>query len=203
MSRRTATPGAGRAPATLVLAALLLAGCGVPTGGAPQPITAPGTGPGATTSPSPRQSRTTGPEANQPLIYFVTPGNLVAPTRQRIRTGTTATVLADALAALSGGPNADQRAQGLGTAIPPGLVLTLSVLSGGTATIDLSGDVPGPSGQRTTLAVAQIVLTATSVPGVSRVLLTRKGSVLQAPLVGGVLTSDPLTAQDYQPLVRP
>jgi spore germination protein GerM len=51
--------------------------------------------------------------------------------------------------------------------------------------------------------VGQIVLTATSVPDVEAVLMTRDGALVQLPIPGGALTSAPVTAQDYAELTRP
>jgi len=81
--------------------------------------------------------------------------------------------------------------------------LTVADLSGATATIDLGGAAEAPSGQESRRAVAQIVLTATSLPGVDAVLLTRAGQRVDAPLPSGQLTSRPLTDDDYQPLLTP
>ncbi len=55
-------------------------------------------------------------------------------------------------------------------------------------------------GEQSPLAVAQIVLTATSVPAVERVVLTRQGEPLEAQLPDGGLTTAPLAAQDYAEL---
>jgi spore germination protein GerM len=49
--------------------------------------------------------------------------------------------------------------------------------------------------------VGQIVLTATSLPGVRGVRLTLDGEPLEAPLPSGELTSAPLTAEDYAALL--
>ena len=76
-------------------------------------------------------------------------------------------------------------------------------LSDGTVTIDLGGDAEAPAGQESRRAVAQIVLTATSLPEVEEVLLTRDGEPVDAPLPSGELTSQPLSAADYEPLLTP
>jgi hypothetical protein len=52
------------------------------------------------------------------------------------------------------------------------------------------------------LAVAQVVLTVTSVPGVDSVLVTRDGAPVELPLPGGALTSGPVTGRDYISLVE-
>lgn len=106
-----------------------------------------------------------------------------------------------AVGALSAGPGADSRERGLGTAIPPGLTLAVTRLEQRTATIDLRGEA-GPTGEQGPRAVAQIVLTATSVPQVDQVLLTRQGRPLEAQLPDGGLTAAPLRALDYRSLLR-
>ena len=68
-------------------------------------------------------------------------------------------------------------------------------------TVDLTGAGDAPAGQQSRRAVGQIVLTATSLPGVRAVLLTHDGEPLEAPLPSGELTSSPLTAADYEPLL--
>jgi len=54
-----------------------------------------------------------------------------------------------------------------------------------------------PSGGASRRAVAQLVLTATSLQGVDAVRLTIGGDPVEAPLPTGELTSAPLTAADY------
>ena len=51
------------------------------------------------------------------------------------------------------------------------------------------------------LAVAQLVLTATSVSGVDGVLLTLDGQPVEAPLPSGELTTGVLTGADYAALL--
>jgi hypothetical protein len=62
----------------------------------------------------------------------------------------------------------------------------------------------GPSPERQPLAVGQVVLTATSVPGVDGVLLDGvDGHPGEMPLPGGALTTRPLRRSDYVELLRP
>ena len=49
--------------------------------------------------------------------------------------------------------------------------------------------------------IAQIVLTATSLSGVTQVRLTINGEPFSAPLAGGAQTDRPLTREDYLPLL--
>jgi spore germination protein GerM len=75
--------------------------------------------------------------------------------------------------------------------------LSVAETDDGTVTVDIGGAAEAPSGRESRTAVAQIVLTATSLPEVEGVLLTRAGTPVEAPLPSGELTSAPLSAADY------
>ncbi|MGY1780635.1 GerMN domain-containing protein [Geodermatophilus sp. SYSU D01036] len=193
-----------RAAAPPVLAALLVvAGCGVPTGQAPATI-APSDVPYGLASPSTPSppAPTTTPRTDQPRILLVGPGDVLVP-RGREVTGSVPDQLAALLAQLADGPTAEERRQGLSTALPPGVTLSAAEVEDedevedGTVTVDLGGTAEAPSGRESRTAVAQIVLTATSVPGIAAVRLTSDGVPVEAPLPSGELTSTPLTAADY------
>lgn len=101
---------------------------------------------------------------------------------------------------LAAGPDDAERARGLSTALTPTTRLTVASLQGGLATVDLAfGRVP----PNQITAIAQIVLTATSLPDVNRLLLTLDGEPLQAPLADGALTDRPLTRSDYLAMLAP
>jgi hypothetical protein len=104
------------------------------------------------------------------------------------------------LADLSAGPSDDARAGGLSTAIPPDSRLTLSGIDAGTAEIDVE-TASAISADRLPGAVGQIVLTVTSVPGVTSVVLVSDGEPVQVPLPGGALSAGPVTDQDYLALL--
>ena len=104
------------------------------------------------------------------------------------------------LADLSAGPSDDARAGGLSTAIPPDSRLTLSGIDAGTAEIEVE-TASAISADRLPGAVGQIVLTVTSVPGVTSVVLVSDGEPLQVPLPGGALSAGPVTDQDYLTLL--
>jgi hypothetical protein len=70
-----------------------------------------------------------------------------------------------------------------------------------TAEIEIEVADPGPAPGELPLAVGQVVLSATSVPGVDRVRLLRDGEPLDAPLPDGELTSRPLTASAFASLL--
>ena len=86
------------------------------------------------------------------------------------------------------------------TELPPGTTLRLLSGQNGQATLALDSHQL-PAADRTT-AIAQIVLSATSVPGIGAVRLTLDGRALETPLADGALTTRPLTAADYRTMVR-
>jgi spore germination protein GerM len=107
------------------------------------------------------------------------------------------------LAALAAGPTAAEHDLQLATALPPDAELTVTDLTRGTATVDLAGPADAPAGSASRRAVAQVVLSATSVPGVEAVVLTVEGEPVDAPLPSGQLSSAPLSAEDYAVYLMP
>nr|WP_275585893.1 GerMN domain-containing protein [Geodermatophilus sabuli] len=104
---------------------------------------------------------------------------------------------------LAAGPTAAERDLQLSTALPPDVELSVTDVSDPTVTIDISGAADAPAGLASRRAVAQIVLSATSVPGVDAVVLTLDGERVEAPLPSGELTPAPLTADSYTVLLAP
>ena len=91
-------------------------------------------------------------------------------------------------------------AAGSRTAISPQTTLRSARLDGDTAVVDLSGALVEVGGQEQILAVAQIVLTATAVPGVGQVRFLLEGQAVEIPRADGTLTAETLRATDYQSL---
>jgi spore germination protein GerM len=191
---------------TGLLAALLLvtatAACGVPTGGDPDPIAASDVPYGLVEAvPSPSGAPTTPVQPDQPRVYLLAEDGALVPQGRSLADGVLRARLDELLDDLAAGPTADELTDRLSTALRPEISLTVEELSDGTATIDLGGTAEAPSGQESRRAVAQIVLTATSLPGVDAVLLNRTGQRVDAPLPSGELSARPLTADDYAPLL--
>ena len=180
------------------LLVLLSGGCGVPTGGTPETI-APSDVPYGLTSPTPSAAAVTSapPRENLPRVYFIDPGNVLVPSGRTVSGGTVRERLTDLLEQLANGPTAGELDDELATALPPGVRLSVADLEDGTATVDIAGGPETPTGRESRRAVAQIVLTATSLPEVGAVLLTHGGAPVEAPLPSGELSSGPLTAADY------
>jgi hypothetical protein len=193
-----------RLPAALLLAALLVAGCGVPTSGDPTTIPAADV-PYGLASPTP--SDETGGQTETMLVetgvYLVTAEDVLVARGRELPEGTLDERLEELLVQLAAGPSEQELADELSTSLPPEVELDVTEVSDGTAIVDIAGPVDAPSGVESRLAVAQIVLTATSVPGVRAVRLTREGESVDAPLPDGELTSLPLTADDYTSLTMP
>ena len=184
--------------AALATGLAMVSACGVPTGGTPTTIAASDIPYGlAEPSPAPTVSPSADPELDPARIFLVGEGDVLV-ARPRETEGTSRREqLEQLLTALAEGPNGPERREQLSTALSPEVRLTVAELSDGAATIDIDGPAEAPSGGASRRAVAQIVLTATSVPGVDAVRLRLSGAPVEAPLPSGELTSEPLTAADY------
>jgi hypothetical protein len=194
--------GTRRSPALLLGLMLSTSACGIPTGGAPATI-APSDVPYGLTSTTPTMTPESSPppRSDEPRIYLVAPDDVLVPRGRAVEAGTLEERLNRLVDKLATGPNSTELGEQLSTALPPDLRLSVTAVDGDTATIEISGSENAPSGLESRLAVAQIVLSATSLPGISAILLTRDGVPVEAPLPSGELTSDPLTAADYAALL--
>jgi hypothetical protein len=189
-----------------LLCLVALAGCGLPSDGDPRAISS-GDVPYGLLSPSPKGATTSTPElrireaeprtylldADQQLVAVPTPADTSSLDPQE--------QLLVQLKMLSAGPTERQRAAGLSTALTPGVELGLVDLVDGAATLEVQAAAKDPSADRLPLAVGQIVLTATTVPGVRTVQIVRDGKPVEVPLPGGALTAQPLQRSDYQELI--
>lgn len=182
-------------PGAALVVTVGLAGCGIPVDNQPQ--TMPG---GVVSAALP--SRETTPEAQTApaldvSVFLVRDGRVVPVTRE----GTTPGVAA-AVESLLRGPTTDEVAGGVRSAIAPGTrVLAATVSTDGTATLDLTTTFVEVGGQEQILAVAQLVLTATAVPGVTRVSIALDGQIVEVPRADGTLAAGPSAAADYAALL--
>ena len=93
---------------------------------------------------------------------------------------------------------------GLSTDISPSVSLRGVVgPEDGLVTIDLRSDGTDGSPEISRLAFAQLVYTATSVPGVNRVLFQVDGQAREVPTGEGQSTAQPLSRADYRQFQRP
>lgn len=132
-------------------------------------------------------------------LYYVAGSRLVRVQRQLASPAT----VAQALAALGDTPTDDPSLAGLRSALPGGLPLEVDV-GRGVARVDASRSfLDGLSALDQRLAIAQIVLTLTSRPGVGQVVISVEGSPVAIPRGRGdlVAAGTPVTYDDYSVLV--
>ncbi|MGQ0465067.1 MAG: GerMN domain-containing protein [Sporichthyaceae bacterium] len=179
--------------ATAALALTLLAGCGLTPTREVEDIDPRGL-PGRLVV-IPTASTAEPPNSVSPggSVYFVREETLVRRTRAADGRELLPRVQS-LLDTLTGGPDETDRDRGVSTALPPATVLRATALEGTVVTVDLAVDQL-PSDQ--TLAIAQIVLTVTSLNEVGGVRLTVNGEPIRAPLASGAQTDRPLTRADF------
>ncbi|WP_167761509.1 GerMN domain-containing protein [Blastococcus sp. CT_GayMR19] len=148
-------------------------------------------------TPAPTAPSTAAPVESPSQIFLVGADEVLVGRPREVDGTTVRQRLADLLAQLEAGPSAAEQEEELSSVLTPEVRLLLTDLSQRTATIDISLPSGAPSGGASRRAVAQLVLTATSVTGVDAVRLTIDGDPVEAPLPTGELTSAPLTARDY------
>lgn len=164
------TRAAPAAAALLAATAFALAGC-EDSGSAPEPTTS-------------------APDEASVVVYFLRDEKL-SPVRRTI--ASTPAVGRAALAELLEGPTAEERADGLSTAIPEGTSLRDVSVSDGIATVDLEGRFDDGGGSASMLGrVAQVVATLTRFPTVNRVAFRLDGRPVQTVGGEGVVVDPPL-----------
>jgi hypothetical protein len=163
--------------ALVVALGLLAAGCDGNESEAP-PATPP---PTETATPSAPETETTF------AIYLLRDG-LVAPVRRSV--ASTPAVARAALDELAAGPTADERRNGLETAIPDDTEILDVSLEDGTGTVDLAGTFADLDGGSMDARVAQVVATLTQFPTVERVVFRLDGEPVAT--IGGVTVDPPV-----------
>ena len=172
---------------------LLVTGCGLGPSGEVKDIDPSSLPPRLVATSPPSAPPTNDPVDSGSGVYFLRDTTLRLSART-LTEASSAPALQELLDDLAAGPDDADRDRGLSTALPPTTRLTVTSLQGDLAIVDLAfGQVPPDQ----TTAIAQIVLTSTSLPEVSRLLLTIDGEPLQAPLANGAQTDRPLMRSDY------
>jgi hypothetical protein len=191
--------------AVLVASLALLAACGLPRSSSPvevPPAEVPyGLLQAATANPTP--TTTPGVQLVPGTIYLVDPQQRLVAVGVQVPNAQTIPMLQTLLNRLAVGPGDRERARSLVTDLSPGSSLVLRGLTSGTAYVELQSTGQDPSPNKLPIAVGQIVLTATSIAGVDRVLFVRDGTPLPVPGPDGSSTSVPLGATDYEVLLTP
>ncbi len=175
---------------TVVVAvlALLATGCGVTTQSSPQALD---------NSVVPTVAAPTGPTAHVTDIYLVRGAALVA-ARRLIADPTT---LQRILQSLLSGPTPIESGSGLRSALPSTVLLRGVTVQGDTAHLDLSEGLTGIDTGDQAYAIAQLVYTATTWPGIARMQVMVEGQQVQVPRADGTLTEGPVGRSDYASLL--
>ena len=172
--------------AVAALAGLLaLTGCGVRTDAAPRPIDDP---------ESVLQSPSQGADAaGADRIFLVGPGenHLLRSVRRE------ATTFESVIQVLLQGPNDRELAAQWSTSIPTGTTLNRSRPSGSTLYLDFSPELISISPILQPQAIAQIVYTASELPGIQSVQITIDGVAQPMPIGNGTSTLDSLQVFDF------
>ena len=101
------------------------------------------------------------------------------------------------LTELIGGPNSAEFQEGYRSSIPPTLVLRSVRVDDGVAQVDVNDAMLDLSGGDLTDAVAQIVFTASEIPGAESVLIRVDGATQEWPNGAGAQQRGPLTTYDF------
>lgn len=184
--------------AALVVAALGLAGCGIPPDDHAT-LAAPDSVPFDLLGQAPSVTATTLPFAQtEKATLFLVQGERLAPVQRELPAPVSVESVLDALAS---GPTATEVQLGLRTALllTPGLMRSGGV-SGGIATIDLGQPFTEIAGRDQIVALAQIVSTVTGLPGVGRVRFTLDGNPVGILRGDGAVTTETVSRDDYATL---
>ncbi|MGZ6982959.1 MAG: GerMN domain-containing protein [Ilumatobacteraceae bacterium] len=134
-------------------------------------------------------------------IYLLSPEVLGQPRTLQSVARDVGDTPADAMRALFEGPNTTELQAMLRSAIPPGTRFLDVSLDGGVLIVNVSSELQQLTGEALIDGVAQIVLTASDITGVSGVLITIDGVRQQWPAGSGELRGEPLTRYDFPGLV--
>ncbi|WP_436794853.1 GerMN domain-containing protein [Actinospongicola halichondriae] len=105
--------------------------------------------------------------------------------------------------ALVDGPSDEEADIGLRSAVPPATVVLESSATGTSVTLDLSAAFASIGGKAELLAVGQLVVTATTFPGVQSLNLRLDGTPIDVPLPTGALTDQAVTLRQFSALLDP
>jgi spore germination protein GerM len=180
----------------VVLGAVLVA-CGVPSEEEPRDLAAESVQFDLLEPSSSTTATTAAPADVRTVDVFLLRNDQLTPVRRDVSVDIEAGgVVAELLEPLS----EDETEDGYGTAIPEGTELHGARLDGTTLTLNLGEELNTVQGERQTIAIAQIVFTATELRSVTGVRFQIEGTPVEVPKGDGTLTSSPLKRSDYPDL---
>jgi hypothetical protein len=193
------TPGAARRLTWLVITAVLVvagSSCSIDAEGAPRDIAVRDQG-----DLRVNLDQAAGAATGSGRIYLLSPEVIGQPRTLQSVARDVGDTPADAMQALFDGPNTDELQALLRSAIPPGTSVLDVTQRGDELVVNVSSDLQQLTGEALIDGVAQIVLTASEITGVSAVSIAIDGIPQQWPAASGELQSEPLTRYDFPGLV--
>jgi len=193
------------AGATLaVVAGGLVAACGIPVDSSPHalPSNAIPFGLLNKTSSTTSSTSTTTPTSVTVKVFFLDPAGHLVAVERNVAAHPPGGELEAVLNALVQGPTSIEAGAGLRSAVPPTTRVLHTSEAGGVATVDLSsvfGQLIGPPQIQ---AVAQVVYTATSLPGITGVAFELGGQSVDVPVASGAQVPV-ATAAQFATLAHP
>lgn len=179
---------------------VLLAACGVQS--ADEPSTAgPDEVPFDLLSPGTSSTTTTLPElASSDVTVWMVVGDRLVTLQRTVARPVSLQRLLDVLAE---GPTDDEAALGIRSALTAARMGASSRVTAGVATIDLTTEFAEAAPREQLLALAQLVHTATELPGIAVVWFEIDGTPIEVPKADGSLTDRPVARADYASLAAP
>ncbi len=175
--------------AIVCVVVLVGGGCGVRRDDAPRALAADEVPFGLLEAAASTTTSTAPPTPSTPkapaFVFFVRGGRMFPVIRQ---VNAPATV-AKSLTALVFGTLDEEAAQGIRSSINPAAGIQARSIDAETYLVDLSAEFIQGSTSEQVLGLAQIVFTATDIPGVSGVKFTLNGAPIEVPTASGSLTS--------------
>jgi spore germination protein GerM len=184
--------------ALLVVATVVTAACGIPIGRSPTPIAKAGVPFHLLDPVTPTTATTDLPpeELVQETIYLVAQSQHVVGVSRYVRFPAS---LTQVLGALLEGPTSTESTTGLQSFLPPHTTVTATV-TGDIATVNFTSNPITLVGADLTLAIAQVVFTATQPPsGVKGVVFEIAGLPITVPAGNGTQVSGPVSRSTYAP----
>lgn len=179
-----------RKVALVALALLLLTACGVPIDDGPELIE-------VDSVEQPGLVPAVADDLASVSLFLIREGQLVPITRDLAAPVSVEAVVSSLLSDLTD----PELRSGLRSSIPPGTTLIGVEVVGGIAELDLGRQFASVGGEEEVLAVAQIVLTLTSLVEVEAVTFLLDGVLTGVPTSSGAISDDPVTAGEYLDLV--
>jgi spore germination protein GerM len=181
-----------------VAVAVLTAACGIPDSGGPTAI-AKADVPFDLLSPDgPSTVTPTLPPAVtvSEVIFLVAPTQTLVPVSRNIQLPASLTEILDALLE---GPTSAESQSGYQTFLTGRQIRVSAKVASGIATVDFSANPVQLVGNNQTLAIAQVVFTATQQPGVTGVVFEIDGQPTDVPTASGAEVPGPVDRTSYGP----